>query len=337
MAKRSSGSTLPPLARFVRLYLRSGLRGASRLTYLLSRQFRSLQQVPIELPGWTPVYIDMRMGNSHLLLMDAPYSGLWRELDEVSVMQRFVREGDVVFDIGANIGLHSILLSHLVGPQGKLHAFEPNSELIDALSRTLSNLENATLHTIALSDKDEASTLFVPPDDSMASLKDWTVGTNLREDGEPRVVTCQQRRMDDLVSEGILPQPDFIKCDVEGAELLVFKGGQETLERADAPIILFEINRDASGGFGYGVSGAKDFLAGLKSPRYEFFKVLKGGELERLQDMTHFMNLLAVPQAKIERWPELVALLEAGGGGNGDAASRAPTANENSYPVDAHG
>jgi FkbM family methyltransferase len=305
MAKRINGSNLPPLAAFVRLYLRSGLRGASWLTYTLARRVKSLQRVPIELPGWKSVYIDLRMGNSHLLLMDAPYSGLWRELDEVSVMQRFVREGDTVFDIGANIGLHSILLSHLVGPQGRLHAFEPNSELVPALKCTLSHLGNATLHTIALSDKDDESTLFVPPDDSMASLKDWTADNALGGEGKPRLVSCQQRRMDDLVNEGLLPQPDFIKCDVEGAELLVFQGGRQTLERADAPLVLFEVNKDASLGFGYGVSGAKDFLASLKAPRYEFFKVQREGQLSRLKEANSFMNVLAVPQSKIERWPEL--------------------------------
>lgn len=313
MAHRSSDSKLPPLARFVRLYLRSGLRGASWTTYSLARKFKSLQQVPIDLPGWKPVYIDLRMGNSHLLIMESPYAGLWRELDEVSVMRRFVRQGDMAFDIGANIGLHSILLSHLVGETGRLHCFEPNPELVPALTRTLRDLGNATLHSVALSDKDDDSTLFVPPDDSMASLKDWTVGTAFREDGEPHTVSCRQRRMDDLVGEGVLPQPDFIKCDVEGAELLVFKGGQSTLDREDAPTILFEVNKNASEGFGYGAAGAKDFLAGLKSPRYEFFKVQKGGELERLQEITHFMNLLAVPRARIQRWPELAALVEQGG------------------------
>jgi FkbM family methyltransferase len=321
MSKSSSGSKLPPLAAFVRRYLRSGLRGASRLTYLLARNFKSLQQVPIELPGWKPVYIDLRMGNSHLLLMDAPYAGLWREMNEVSVMQRFVRSGDVVFDIGANIGLHSILLSHLVGERGSLHAFEPNTELVPALTRTLSDLGNATLHTIALSDKDDESTLFVPPDDSMASLKDWTADNALGGEGEPRLVTCQQRRMDDLVREGILPQPDFIKCDVEGAELLVFQGGQETLEREDAPLILFEVNKDASQGFGYGVSSAKDFLAELKSPRYEFFKVQAGGELTRLEAANSFMNVLAVPESKIQWWPELRELVEAGSATTAAASS----------------
>lgn len=311
MSQSSSGSNLPPLAAFVRLYLRSGMRGASRLTYLLASRCKSLQQVPIELPGWTPVYIDLRMGNSHLVLMDAPYAGLWRELDEVSVMQRFVRSGDVAFDIGANIGLHSILLSSLVGPQGSLHAFEPNTELVPALSCTLRELGNATLHIIALSDKEEESTLFVPPDDSTASLKDWTANNNtLGSDGESRLVVCQQRRMDELVKDGILPQPDFIKCDVEGAELLVFQGGETTLERTDAPIILFEMNKAASAGFGYGISGAKDFLAGLKSPHYEFFKVQQGGKLKRLREVSSFMNVLAVPQSKISRWPELAALVE---------------------------
>jgi FkbM family methyltransferase len=328
MSQNSTGSGLPPLARFVRFYLRSGLRGASRLTYLLARKFSSLQQVPIDLPGWKPLYIDMRLGNSHLTLMDAPYKGLWRELDEVSVMRRFVGKGDVAFDIGANIGLHSILLSHLVGAEGQLHAFEPNMELVPALKRTLSNLGNATLHTIALSDTDDESKLFVPPDDSTASLKDWTVGTDFRDDDNTRVLTCQQRRMDALVSDGTLPQPDFIKCDVEGAELLVFKGGEKTLERADAPLVLFEVNRNASDGFGYGVAGAKDFLAGLKSPRYQFFKVQKGGGLERLQEVTHFMNMLAVPEMKIGRWPELVALTETGGANCG-------VTSENSYSLDA--
>jgi FkbM family methyltransferase len=305
MPDPSRRAPLPPLAAFVRLALRSGLRGTSRMTYMLSRRFRSLQQVPIDLPGWTPVYIDMRMGNSHGLLKDAPYSGFWRELDEVSVITRFVRNGDVAFDIGVNIGLHSILLSRLIGPQGRLHGFEPNTELVAALSRTFFDLDNATLHTIALSDKDEESTLFVPIDDSMASLHDWTAGTAYRQDGEPRVVACRQRRMDDLIRDGILPPPDFIKCDVEGAELLVFQGGQTTLERVEAPVILFEINKDASDGFGYGASGAKDFLAGLTAPRYHFFEVQKGGTLRRFGELTNFMNVLAVPQVKLERWPEL--------------------------------
>jgi FkbM family methyltransferase len=310
MADKSTGPKFKLLARLVRLHMHSGLRGATRLTFLLARRFKSLQQVPIDLPGWNPVYIDLRLGNAHLLLMESPYAGLWRELDEVNVMQSFVRNGDVAFDIGANIGLHSMLLSNLVGPQGSLHAFEPNSELVHALSRTISELGNASLHVVALSDKDDESELFIPSDDSMASLTNWTAATAFVDDGPSRTVTCQQRRLDDLINEGKLPQPDFIKCDVEGAELLVFQGGRGTLDRPDAPIVLFEVNKDASLGFGQGVSEAKDFLAGLELPQYEFFRVQSGGKLTRLQEANSFMNVLAVPRSKIQRWPELVELGE---------------------------
>src|SRR5215213_5069481 len=151
------------LARLMRLYLRSRLRGGTRLTYALARRVESLQRVPVEIPGWSPVYVDLRLAGAHPILMESPYTGLWRELDEVSVMRRFVRDGWVAYDIGANIGLHSILLSHLVGERGRLHAFEPNEELLPALRRTIGGLGNATLHAVALSDKEARSTLYVPP------------------------------------------------------------------------------------------------------------------------------------------------------------------------------
>ncbi|HEX8845382.1 MAG TPA: FkbM family methyltransferase [Pyrinomonadaceae bacterium] len=306
-AQGATGVTLPLLARLLRLCLRGRLRGTTRLTYALARKVKSLQQVPIAIPGWSPVYIDLRLGLAHLMLRDAPYSGLWRELDEVSIMRRFVLSGEVAFDIGANMGLHTVLLSHLVGTGGRLFAFEPNPEQLTALGRTVKELGNAELHPVALSDRNSESELFVPPDDSMASLANWIPWSANKDDGEPHTVSCHERRLDDLIAEGVLPQPDFIKCDVEGAELLVFRGGRTALDRADAPLILFEVNKNAARGFGFGVSDAKDFLAGLDSPRYRFFEVQKGGSLSALSGTVHdFANLLAVPESKIDRYPELI-------------------------------
>src|SRR6185369_3924685 len=124
--------------------------------------------------------------------------------------------GDVVFDIGANIGLHSILLSKLVGPSGRVCAFEPNSELFPALSCTIAQLGNATLYPFALSNTTNESLLFVPPDDSVASLVDWTVNApSFADDGPAHAVTCIERPLDSLVSENMLPEAHFIKCDVE--------------------------------------------------------------------------------------------------------------------------
>lgn len=300
MFKTSSPATLNLLARSVRLYLRSRLRGSTRLTYLLAQRFGSLQHVPVDIPGWAPVYVDLRLANAHYLLMESPYKGLWRELDEVEVMHRFVRAGDVVFDIGANVGLHSIVLSRLVGPKGKLCVFEPNAELLHALKFTIEQLGNATLSPIALSNKDAESQLFIPPDDTVASLADWTIASpTYNQDGPSHVITCSERRLDDLIEAGPLPNPDFIKCDVEGAELRVFEGGARTLSRVDAPIILFEANECASRGFNIGVSAAKDFLASLKEPHYRFYEIHEGGRLVAMQNVNpSFSNILAVPESK---------------------------------------
>jgi len=310
MIEVSNSASLPLFSRLIRLYLRSGLRGATRLTYLMARHFRSLQHIRLEIAGWSPVHIDLRLADSHNMLMNSPYEGLWRELDEIAIMQRFVRRGDVAFDIGANIGLHSILLSRLVGPQGKLCVFEPNVELLPALRHTVGQLGNATLYAFALSNKQGSSTLFVPSDHSTASLADWTASSPVfSEDGPSHVVTCDERRTDNLIAEHTLPQPDFIKCDVEGAELLVFEGARKTLNRVDAPIILFEANECASRAFNLDVSAAKDFLAGLEAPRYCFFEIQTEGKLQRLRAVnSSFLNILAIPMSKVSHWPELAEL-----------------------------
>jgi FkbM family methyltransferase len=307
MNKSNGHPRLPLLGKLLRLYLRSRARGSTRLTFLLARKFKSLQRLPLEIPGWASVYVDLRIPNAHHMLIESPYEGLWRELDEVAIMSRFVRPGDVVFDIGANIGLHSIVLSRLVGSGGRVFAFEPNSELSPALSYTLRQLENATLHKVALSNKSAESSLFVPPDDSMASLADWTTASlKFSQDGPSHVVTCIERRMDDLMEDGTVPKPDFIKCDVEGAEAQVFGGGWKTLNRVDAPLILFEVNECASQAFNYDLWAARDFLAGLTEARYHFFQVNAGGNLEALGNVdTKFTNILAIPESKMTSLSEV--------------------------------
>jgi len=297
----------PLLARLLRLYLCSRLRGSTRLTYSMAHRLESLQHVPLDIPHWAPVYVDLRLGSAHTMLMESPYKGLWRELDEVKIMQRFVRAGDVALDIGANVGLHSILLSRLVGPQGKLFAFEPNAELLPSLRYTLAHLGNVRLHPIALSNRHAESQLFVPPDDSVASLADWTVTSPIfSHDGPAHVVNCSERRLDDLVESGVIPQPDFIKCDVEGAELQVFQGALNTLNRPDAPIVLFEANECASRAFGVEVSAAKHFLSALENASYRFLEIRPGGNLVKLAEPgSNFMNVLAIPESKLSFWPDL--------------------------------
>jgi FkbM family methyltransferase len=221
------------VARFLQLYLRSGARGRTRCTFALAHRLKSLQSVPIAVHG-EYVFVNLEDGPSHLLLAGSPWADPPWETDEQELMRRLLRSGDVAFDIGAHIGLHTVLLAQLVGPAGAVHAFEPNPRRVAALAATLDRLPRAQLHAVALGDRVAEAPLFVPHDESMASLADWTDGRA----GGIEVRACAVRPLDDLVRAGEAPLPYFIKCDVEGAELRVFMGARWVLDRPDAPFIL---------------------------------------------------------------------------------------------------
>jgi FkbM family methyltransferase len=231
-------------------------------------------------------------------LRQGPREGLphW-EPDEQEVMGRLVRPGEVAFDVGANFGQHCPLLAQLVGPRGRLVAFEPNSSSRRALFRTVSQRGNGRLLHYALSDEVGRRPFFLPADRTMASLRNWT-------GDRAKVITCQLVPLDALVDRGEVPRPDFIKCDVEGAELRVFRGARRTLDRADAPILLYEANGPATAAFGGGLEAATAFLASLPAPRYSIFWVRPGGRLQPLGAFppgVTLLNLVAVPASKLDR------------------------------------
>ena len=92
--------------------------------------------------------------------------------------------------------------------------------------------------------------------------------------------------------------PDFIKCDVEGAELSVFKGAIKALDRDDAPIILFELNKKAALAFGSTVTEHFDFLESLSKPKYVFFEVTKDGPIALESREIEYSNVIAVPASR---------------------------------------
>src|SRR5438477_3528834 len=114
MAGSKPRAELSLLARIRRVYNRSRLRGQTRVTRLLARHLESLQAVPIRIADWPPIYMDLRSSNAHFWLAGTPFKSSPREVDEQTVMRRFVRSGEVAFDVGANVGLHTLLLAELV-------------------------------------------------------------------------------------------------------------------------------------------------------------------------------------------------------------------------------
>jgi FkbM family methyltransferase len=177
-----------------------------------------------------------------------------------------VHTGDVVFDVGANAGYFTLLGSRLVGPAGRVVAFEPLPRALELLRRhvALNALENVQIVDAAVSDRD-GEALF--RDDS------FTMG-RLTDDGDIRVRLVA---LDPLCAAGELPLPDVLKIDVEGAELDVLEGARGLLTERH-PVLVLSTHGRASheaacellSSLGYrhelidsGVAGGFDYLGEL--------------------------------------------------------------------------
>ena len=285
------------------------------MTCALARRLPSLHHVPVVV-GTTVIHLDLRDDNSHLLLKGSPWPRAPWEHDEQTVMRHIVRPGDVTFDVGAHFGLHTVLLAQLVQPAGTVHVFEPNPHRHDALEYVAAASRGTiTLHRFGLSDRNGEATLFSPEsDESMSSLSDWTEGRV----GTVASLRCEVRRLDDVIASEGLPHPDFIKIDVEGAERRVFEGARATLDRVDAPCILYEANTHCARGFGDSISAATEWLAALTAPAYRFFEVQPGGTLgpvlPPLPSSVIAANLVAVPASRMDRLAARDARPPFGGG-----------------------
>lgn len=147
-------------------------------------------------------------------------------------------EIEMVFDIGANVG--NTVSSFLKDcPSAKIFAFEPNPESFELLKQsTQSNTERVSSHEIALSDTTGETTFFFPSlKDSTSSLlapSDFAKDklTFFSDVQEKRVTV---KRLDDFSQEiGLeITKPALAKLDVQGAELMVIKGGYETFKQID--------------------------------------------------------------------------------------------------------
>lgn len=179
------------------------------------------------------------------------------------VAEELVRASDVALDIGARWGTYTSLLARVVGSAGLVHAFEPNRQHSKALHTIARAAGNVHVHPFALSDEAGSAALHIPvlgdrASDGLASLA--------RPTGAHRTVQIERRRLDDLAFERI----DFIKCDVEGHELAVFRGGEATLRRLRPPVLV-EIEKRHAG------ADVESTLAYLEDLGYSGYTVHRDG------------------------------------------------------------
>lgn len=166
------------------------------------------------------------VGLSTFLLLD----GYW-EMWTTEAMLRFIRPGMTAVDIGANLGYFTMLMADLVGPTGRVVAFEPNPRMAERARRSahVNGFAPFTqIHEVALSDEPGDTVMFVPPTEPKNAHFSQPSG----RDGEIRVRVQRADAFD------ALRDADFIKIDTEGAEDAVWRGMAGLLRR-NRPLTVF--------------------------------------------------------------------------------------------------
>jgi FkbM family methyltransferase len=162
---------------------------------------------------------------------------------EVEALPKLVSPGNTVLDIGAHYGQYTRVLSMIVGHKGKIFSFEPSLSTFKGLKQTcrLLRLNNVMLVQNALCDVSGEAMLHTPiKSNGSYGIGLAHLGIDTRRESIKELVTTIT--LDEFVKIKKIFSIAFIKCDVEGAELKIFQGGNKTLEQF-RPKILCEVNR----------------------------------------------------------------------------------------------
>lgn len=147
-----------------------------------------------------------------------------------------VRPGQVIFDIGGNIGDTTLHFAKIQNNKGKIYCFEPVPVLFDRLKKNigLNSFTNISIQNMALSDKREDLFFNLPKAQNSSGI---FLSNNPSEEGKK----VHSLKLDDFCSENKIDKLDLIKIDVEGFELRVLNGANETLQKFK-PKMFIEIN-----------------------------------------------------------------------------------------------
>lgn len=218
--------------------------------------------------------------------------------DDLAFFERHIKPGMTVVDIGANLGLYSLSIAKLVGDSGRVYAFEPAPSLYCAAARNIQRNGGdriVRLENVALGSKDGTAILHLGGFNSGNNR----VVASTQDAGGVRVPLA---RLDDVLPDS---RVDWIKIDVQGWEIEVLRGMQETLQRN--PRICLYLEFWATGLRRTGENPAT-LIDMLQSSGFSIFQPdasvpLTAIELLRLPQRRSYFNLVARRQSCDEPVP----------------------------------
>ena len=221
-------------------------------------------------------------------------------LDIVAWLDKYLRKGMNVIDVGANIGEISLVSAKRVGESGKVIAFEPINDIADELQ---ANIERNRLHQLKLERMGLSDAICddVPIYASCGQrdANDEHRGLGSLFGAEAEGIPIQHisiTTLDAWISANPVERLDLIKIDIEGAELPCLMGAQRTIRRFK-PQLIIEVQDQSASVAGYKARDILDFLAPLG---YEFQRIGRKGRLAplRAENLTGYQNVLCIPTRK---------------------------------------
>ena len=201
-------------------------------------------------------------------------------------IRRYVRSGDTVYDVGANMGYVSLSLAKRVGPRGHVAAFEPIPQNLDVLRKNIANnrLSNVRVFDVAASDQKGEAVIRTAGNLATSSLV-WHKKNSSAEE-----LVIQTVAIDELVKNGELAEPAFVKIDVEGAEGLALKGMRRTVAQS-RPVIFIESSE----------AGRETTWQLLRELDYRCRSAITGKWVEEFEEYRH-SDFLWIPAGHPELW-----------------------------------
>lgn len=220
------------------------------------------------------------------------------EENELHFVEKFLKNGDSFADVGANIGLFSIVAGYAVGTQGKVYALEPVQKTYLRLeeNKQLNQLSNIETFNLAFSDTNQNLNMTISLDgyDAWNSLGKPSEGSNFTQE------TIQGITMDDFIQQNpLFEKVSLMKIDVEGWENKVLLGGRKWLESSLAPTLLIEFNDQNAANAGTSCQEIYHLLEELGYKLYEYEAHKEILHLHPLKNHYLYNNLIATKN-KIE-------------------------------------
>ncbi len=161
---------------------------------------------------------------------------------EERFLQQLALDGETVFDVGGYEGIFTLFFARCVGPQGRVVTFEPNPRNFARIVENvrLNGFAHVQVQPVALGSAPGRASLVFPADETARGSLETRIADQIRQEQGVVTVDVEVDTLDRQVAAG-LPEPDFVKLDVEGLELDVLHGMRGLLGRRH-PRLYIEIH-----------------------------------------------------------------------------------------------